>query len=243
MDIERRHEYEEMGGCILILDGERKSAELAEKCLCQAGYDVDKCVDVEQALQRLMQQKFDLVILDLAQLGLAGGRFCRRLREQFSCQVLLLIAPGDIATQYDGGIAWGAAGFVAKPFRPHELIQQVAALLASASLPSGIAQCFSICGLTIDRKQHICLLDGRQIALTPLEFEILRLLATNRGRVVSAEELFCRIWREPYLNGGNTVMVHIRHLREKLGETPQPPRFIKTVRGIGYIMEVMDQPA
>ena len=140
------------------------------------------------------------------------------------------------------GLTLGADDYITKPFNPLEVVARVRTQLRRASTYNHAAapesaEEIDIRGLVINRAAHSCSLYGEQIALTPLEFEILWYLASNQGRVVPSQELFEAVWQEKYFKSNNTVMSHIGRLRDKLHEPPKQPKFIKTVWGIGYEIE------
>lgn len=228
-----------MNDSILIVDDEREIADLVELYLLNEGFDIHKCYDAEEAQALIAARVFDLAILDVMMPKVDGLTLCRRIREKYAYPVILLTARVEDVDKITG-LTLGADDYITKPFNPLELVARVKAQLRRYKHYNESAQpprIFEYNGLMIDRDRHACTLNGKPVALTPLEFEILWLLAENQGRVLSSEELFSRVWGETYLNDNNTVMVHIRRIREKLGEKPREPRFIKTVWGVGYIIE------
>lgn len=136
----------------------------------------------------------------------------------------------------------GADDYITKPFNPLEMVSRVKAQLRRYTFYNGAEtlenkEIFDSAGLIVNHQTHVCTLYEKEIALTPTEFNILWLLCKNADKVVSTEEIFEKIWNEKYLDSNNTVMVHIRRIREKLNEPSRNPKFIKTVWGVGYKIE------
>ncbi|MEG1997247.1 MAG: response regulator transcription factor, partial [Clostridiales bacterium] len=212
-------------------------ADLVELYLLNEGYQVSKYHDSVHALTLIENQEFDLAVLDIMMPGIDGLTLCRKIREQYHYPVIFLTAKVEDMDKIFG-LSLGADDYITKPFNPLELVARVKAQLRRYKRYNHDGgkddPLLEYNGLTIDKDSHVCTLNGKAIALTPLEFEILWLLMDNRGKVISAEEILSRIWGEAYLDGNNTVMVHIRRIREKLAEPPRNPRFIKTIWGVGY---------
>jgi len=224
---------------ILIVDDETEIADLVELYLTNEGYLVHKFYDPHAAKSCLEQETFDMAILDIMMPGIDGLTLCQTIREKHNYPVLLLTAKVEDIDKITG-LSLGADDYITKPFNPYELLARVKAQMRrykfyNEGVPDSTV--FECQGLMIDRERHDCTLNGKAVNLTPLEFEILWLLAKNNGRVVSIEDIFTTVWGEAYLDSNNTVMVHIRHLREKLGEPPRQPRLIRTVWGVGYKIE------
>ena len=226
---------------ILVADDEKEIADLVELYLKNEGYDIRKFHDGLSAWQDIQENPPDLAILDAMMPGLDGFALCQKIREKYNFPVIMLTAKVEGMDKING-LSLGADDYVTKPFNPLEVVARVKAQLRrythynqESQLDSRDVIDFS--GLIINRKTHECTLDERTLELTPTEFDILWLLCENRGRVISSEQLFEKVWGEKYLNSNNTVMVHIRHLREKMGEPFRNPRFIKTVWGVGYKIE------
>ena len=225
---------------ILLVDDEQEIAQLVRLYLENEGHTVTTLYDGGEAAKAIDQQEFDFAILDVMLPGQDGFSLCARIRQAHNYPVMMLTArPED--TDKINGLAIGADDYLTKPFNPLELVARVKAQLRrytryNQGQPQPLEQ-LDIRGLRIDHEKHECFLYDQPVPLTPTEFDILWLLASNRGRVFSAEELFGKVWGEEYLESNNTVMVHIRRLRAKLGENIRKPKFIKTVWGVGYKIE------
>ena len=224
---------------ILVLDDEKEIADLVELYLKNENYNVYKFYTSEEAIECINTIKLDLAILDVMVKGKNGFEICKLIREKnFQFPVIMLtakIADNDKIT----GLTIGADDYITKPFNPLELVARVKSQLRRYTKynKNNKENIIYINGLEINKEKHKCLLYDKEIELTPLEFDILLYLATSRGKVVSSEELFEKVWKEKYLENNNTVMVHIRRIREKLKEDTKKPKFIKTVWGVGYKIE------
>jgi len=224
---------------ILICDDEKEIVELLELCLAGEAMNIYKCYNAAEVMEIVRTQKLDLAILDVMLPDEDGFSICKKIREHFNFPIIMLTAKVEDSDRIHG-LTIGADDYISKPFNPLEVLARVKAQLRryknyNSEVPS--TEIYRIGGLSIDREKHECELDGEQIQLTPIEFNILWTLCENEGKVVSAEKLFEIVWGEEYLDCNNTVMVHIRRLREKLGEQPRNPRYIKTVWGVGYKIE------
>ena len=180
-----------------------------------------------------------LVILDVMLPDISGFTLCGEIRKEHHFPVLMLTAKAEDMDKITG-LTIGADDYITKPFNPLELMARVKAQLRrytrynEADKAGDCRDIIDFNGLVINRATHECTLYDRELGLTPIEFDILWMLCENRGQVISAERLFESVWGEKYLDRNNTVMVHIRRLREKMGEPSRNPRFIKTVWGVGY---------
>lgn len=222
---------------ILVVDDEPEIADLVEVYLKSEGFSVTKCGTGTAALEILRQQNVDLALLDVMLPDISGFVLCGEIRKEYHFPVLMLTAKtGDM--DKITGLTIGADDYITKPFNPLELVARVRAQLRRSTRYNGAdkptADLLDFNGLLINKNTHEVRLYDRELGLTPLEFDILWLLASNRGQVISAERLFESVWGEKYLDRNNTVMVHIRRLREKMGEPSRNPKFIKTVWGVGY---------
>ena len=228
-----------MDARILVVDDEPEIADLVEVYLQSEGCTVYKCNSGSEALGVVKSKPVDLAILDVMLPDISGFTLCGEIRREHHFPVLMLTAKtGDM--DKITGLTIGADDYMTKPFNPLELMARVKAQLRRYTRynePEKAGDSRDIIdfnGLVINRATHECTLYDKELSLTPIEFDILWMLCENRGQVISAERLFESVWGEKYLDRNNTVMVHIRRLREKMGEPSRNPRFIKTVWGVGY---------
>lgn len=228
---------------ILILDDESEIADLVEVYLNNEDYEVYKCYTAQEALACVEEKEIDLALLDIMLPDINGFTVCKRIREHHNYPIIMLTAKENEADKITG-LTFGADDYITKPFRPLELVARVKAQLRrykkyNPSQLSGVPEDNIIhSGLIMNIKDHSCTLNEIPLSLTPTEFSILRILLERLGMVVSAEELFHEIWSdEYYCKNNNTITVHIRHLREKMNDTGESPRYIKTVWGVGYKIE------
>ncbi len=224
---------------ILILDDEKEIADLVELYLKNENYNIYKFYNSKDAIKCIDKEKIDLAILDIMIGEINGFEICKMIREKnLNFPIIMLTAKIEDKDKITG-LTLGADDYITKPFSPLELVARVKAALRRYTKynEKTAEENIYIEGLEINKETHKCLLYEKEIELTPLEFDILLYLANNRGHVVSSEELFEKVWKEKYLDSNNTVMVHIRRIREKLKEDTRNPKFIKTVWGVGYKIE------
>jgi len=227
---------------ILIVEDEREIADLIEIHLRNEGFDVLKAEDGERALRLLEGHEVHLVILDIMLPGLDGLEVCRRIRKDRAIPVLMLSARSEDMDKILG-LSTGADDYLTKPFNVLELLARVKSqlrryLVLNAKSRNEAADPRIVSGgLIMDKERHTVMVDDREIRLTAIEFGILFLLAGHPGRVFSAEEIFKTVWADRYYDSNNTVMVHIRKIREKIEDEPGRPIHIKTIWGVGYKYE------
>lgn len=227
---------------VLIVDDEHEIADLVEVYLRNENYEVFKFYSAKEALSCVETTELDLAILDIMMPDMNGFALCQKIREKYTYPIIMLTAK-DEETDKITGLTLGADDYITKPFRPLELVARVKAQLRrykkynTQQAPANESVIVHS-GLVMDVKKHKCLLNEKPLELTPTEFSILRILLERRGSVVSAEELFHEIWKDEYYSkSNNTITVHIRHLREKMGDTADNPKYIKTIWGVGYKIE------
>ncbi len=223
---------------ILIVDDEKEIADLVALYLRNEGYEVFLCYSGNDALKVIAKERLDLAILDVMLPDISGFDLCTKIRENHCYPVIMLTAKGEELDKITG-LTLGADDYMTKPFLPLELVARVKAQMRRYKrYNTGTEKdesVISVSGLMLNNKTHECTLNERPLNLTPTEFSILWILCQRRGQVVSAEELFYLIWHdEYYVKNNNTITVHIRHLREKMGDSFEDPRYIKTVWGCGY---------
>jgi len=227
---------------VLIVDDEQEIADLIELYLKNEDYDIHKFYTAQEALSCIDAVELDLAILDIMLPDISGLSICQKIREKHTYPIIMLTAK-DTETDKITGLTLGADDYITKPFRPLELVARVKAQLRRYKKFSGQAiksdsGLIVHSGLVIDANTHEVLLNEKPLSLTPTEFSILRILCEHKGNVVSSEQLFHEIWGDEYFSkSNNTITVHIRHLREKLGDTLDSPKYIKTVWGVGYKIE------
>lgn len=226
---------------ILVVEDERRMQEIIAEYMRRGGHDCFLADDGVEALLALKNHPMDLMILDIMMPGLDGFSVCKLAREVSSLPIIMLTAKGREDDKLKG-YEFGADDYMTKPFLPLELVARVKAQLRRYKrYNAGVENddsVINISGLVLNNKTHECTLNEKPLNLTPTEFSILWILCQRKGQVVSAEELFYLIWQdEYYVKNNNTITVHIRHLREKMGDSFEDPKYIKTVWGCGYKVE------
>ncbi|WP_312441996.1 VanR-ABDEGLN family response regulator transcription factor [Lacrimispora sp.] len=229
---------------ILVVDDEHEISDLIELYLQNENYSVFKFYTAKEALACIETTELDIAILDIMLPDMSGFALCQKIREKHAYPIIMLTAK-DQEIDKITGLTLGADDYITKPFRPLELVARVKAQLRrykkynSAQANASGENVIVHSGLVLNSSTHECLLNEKPLDLTPTEFNILRILLERKGKVVSAEELFREIWKdEYYTKSNNTITVHIRHLREKMGDTVENPQYIKTIWGVGYKIEL-----
>lgn len=227
---------------ILVVDDNPEIREIIRILLTGEGYEITEAADGIRALKELERCDFDLIILDIMLPSMNGYEVCQKIREKSNAPILFLSAR---TTDSDKilGFSSGGDDYLAKPFSYSELLGRTKALIRRYHVYQGkereeISDSLSFGNLTIDTTHRQVLLNGQNIELTTTEYEMLNLLAKNRRQIFSAQKLYESIWNEPYYYGANnTVMVHIRNLRQKIEKDPKNPALIRTAWGKGYFFE------
>ncbi|WP_430609841.1 vancomycin resistance response regulator transcription factor VanR-C [Enterococcus sp. DIV0876] len=226
---------------IIVVDDEKEIAELVATFLRNEGFQVDTFYDGASALIHLEKESIDVAVLDVMLPDIDGFKLLQQIRQQHFFPVLMLTAKGEDIDKITG-LSLGADDYVTKPFNPLEVVARVKTQLRRYQRYNHAPQQQSIDiyekeGLLLKISSHQCFLYNKEVFLTPIEFKILLYLFEHQGNVVASETLFEAVWKEKYLDNNNTVMAHVARLREKLQEQPRKPKFVKTVWGVGYIIE------
>lgn len=231
------------GKDILVVDDEQEIAELIEIHLLSHDFRVKKASNGQEAINILKENDIDLVLLDVMMPELDGIATCEKIREFSNIPIIMVTAK---TTDQDKikGLSVGADDYVTKPINPLELIARVKAQLRRYNELNNAKteekekdSHIEIRNFSIDKNLHKFVIDGEEIKLTPIEFDIVYLLASNAGQVFSADEIFEKVWTEKAYEAANTVMVHIRRLRNKINDEQRAQRVITTVWGVGYKIE------
>lgn len=228
---------------ILVCDDDKEIVEAIEIYLSQEGYRILKAYDGMEALRILETEEVNLLILDVMMPRLDGIRTTLKIREKNSIPIIILSAKSEDADKILG-LNVGADDYVTKPFSPLELVARVKSHLRRYTQFGGNTgretdKIYEAGGLRMNDDLKEVTVDGEQVKLTPIEYNILRLLIKNQGRVFSINQIYESIWNEEAIGADNTVAVHIRHIREKIEINPKDPRYLKVVWGVGYKIEKM----
>ncbi len=222
---------------ILVVDDEEAIAEAVRARLGSEGYRVVVAGDGPQAIALHASEQPDLVVLDLMLPGMDGLEVCKEIQRERWTPVLMLTAKAEEADTV-AGFAVGADDYLTKPFSLRELVVRVKAILRRVDRIKGVSGApdgpIERNGLMLDPQRRIVTVDGQEVALTPLEFEILHALARDPGVVLARDQLMDRVWGYRDYAGGRVVDSHVARIRRKLGEDGNDPRFIRTVHGVGY---------
>ena len=225
-------------GKVLVADDDKNICELLRLYLVKEGFQVVLAGDGEEALARFSAENPDIILLDVMMPRLDGWQVCREIRKVSNAPIIMLTAKVEDIDKIKG-LTMGADDYMTKPFNPLELVTRVKSQLRRYrwynTKEDKESEEFHIRGLDIWKDRHLCTLNGKDLELTPMEFDIVWLLCENANKVVDTEQLFETVWKEKYLeNNNNTVMAHVARIREKMHEVPRKPKYIKTVWGVGY---------
>ncbi|MGB4092437.1 MAG: response regulator transcription factor [Ruminococcus flavefaciens] len=226
---------------ILVVDDDHDIVNAIAKLLGKEGYIIYKAYNGLEAIDMLMQHEIQLILIDVMMPKLDGLSAMMKIREKNNIPIIVLSAKSEDSDKILG-LSMGADDYITKPYNPMELVARVNSNLRRYLSLGAAGRTMSdnklrIGGLELDKDARQITLDGEPVKFTPTEYKITELLMENSGRTFSAEDIYSRIWNEDSYSVENTVMVHIRHIREKIEINPSEPRYLKVVWGIGYKME------
>jgi len=222
---------------ILVVDDEADLIELVSYNLRKEGFTVDSASDGEKALEKIRKGTYSLVILDLMLPGIQGIELCRIIRNDpktVNLPIIMLTAKGEEVDRIIG-LEMGADDYMSKPFSPRELVARVKAVLRRSMEKPAAEKILKIGELEIDKERYTVTVKGKPVKLSATEYRLLLFLAERRGRVFSRDQLLDAVWRDEAFVEPRTVDVHIRRLRANIEKEPAHPKYIKTMRGIGYL--------
>ena len=226
---------------ILVCDDDKEIVEAIEIYLTQDGHQVLEAYDGIEAVEILKKESVDLLIMDIMMPRMDGIRATLKIREKHNIPIIILSAKSEDADKILG-LNIGADDYITKPFNPLELVARVKShlrrymQLGSTTIKESEA-IYTVGGLAINDDLKEMTVDGEQVKLTPIEYNILLLLVKHQGKVFSIDQIYENIWNENAVGVDNTVAVHIRHIREKIEINPKEPRYLKVVWGVGYKIE------
>jgi len=227
-------------GTILIVDDEKEIRKLITIYLKNEGYEVLQAGDGEEGLEIVKKRDVHLIVLDIMMPKIDGIHMCMKVREIAEMPIIMLSAKTQDMDKILG-LTTGADDYVAKPFNPLELIARIKSQLRRYMKMSGTSvqdeNEIEIGDMKVNIVTRQVIIANEEVKLTPREFEVLELLVRNQGMVLNAAQIYERVWKEQAFQSDNTVMVHIRKIREKIEAIPRKPRYIKTVWGVGYKIE------
>lgn len=226
---------------ILVVEDDNNISDLLEIYLQNEGYEIITALTAEDVLENQMQVGIDLAIIDIMLPGENGFYLCKEIRKKYNYPIIMLTAKSDESSKITG-LTMGADDYITKPFLPLEVVARVKAQIRrfkKYNLKEGKENqednILSFAGIKLNIKSRECFVNNKFVSLTPSEYCILRVLLEKQGEAIESEELLKLIWNNDYYaKNNNTITVHIRHLREKLGDKAEKPKYIKTVWGVGY---------
>lgn len=223
---------------ILIVDDDKTIVEFLQIFLIKEGYEVSISYNGEGALYKIKNEKFDLILMDIMMPKIDGFEAIKIIRKFTNVPIIFVTAKDSQQDKITGFIS-GCDDYITKPFDLVELSLRVSAILkrVSTSLVKENKDIIKVKDLELNLKEHTLYKEQNEIKLTPKEFDILFLLARNKGRVFPSNEIYERIWGQEFLENDNSLLTHIRNLREKLNDTVKNSKYIKTVWGVGYKIE------
>ena len=218
---------------VLVVEDEDSYSDALAYVLRKEGFDVALAATGPAALEEFSRAGADIVLLDLMLPGLPGTEVCRQLRQVSSVPVIMVSAK-DAEVDKVVGLELGADDYVTKPYSPRELVARIRAVLRRGVEPDLVPATLEAGGVRMDTERHVVTVKGEEIRLPLKEFELLELFLRNAGRVLTRAQLIDRVWGADYVGDTKTLDVHVKRLRAKIEPDPAHPRYLVTVRGLGY---------
>lgn len=225
-----------MGKRVLVVDDEKLIVKGIRFSLIQEGFEVDCAYDGEEAIEKIKNNTYDVILLDVMLPKADGFEVCQQVREFSDIPIIMLTAKGDDMDKILG-LEYGADDYITKPFNILEVKARIKAIIRRSGKKEEKVDESNILvknGMKIDRESRRVFIDEQEINLTAKEFDLLEILATNPDKVYSREQLLSLVWKYEYAGDARTVDVHIRRLREKIEKTPSNPKYVFTKWGVGY---------
>jgi two-component system KDP operon response regulator KdpE len=232
--MKEQEQMSKSGARILVVDDEVEITRALQSSLTVHGYEVFTASDGEEALKRIANHRPDLVLLDLGLPGMSGLEVCRRVRAQSALPIIVLSVK-DTERDKVQALDLGADDYVSKPFGINEVLARVrVALRHTAQVQTGTEPIFALGQLRVDFAQRLVTNNGQEVKLTPTEYDLLKALIKNRGKIMTRQMLLSQVWGTGYGADSHYLHVYIGQLRRKIESDPAHPRFILTVSGVGY---------
>lgn len=231
---------------VLVVEDDPQAQKLIEDMLKHEGYEVVRALDGADAVTKVEGERPDIILLDLMLPKIDGFDVCRQVRAKYQTPIIVLSARGEEIDRVLG-FRLGVDDYVTKPFSPVELALRVKAILrrledsATSAAKSRESNALKYAGFSINRRSHTVTVRGRNVNLTPKEFDLLWFLASHPNRVFTREQILDRVWGPDYFGDDNAVSVFIRRLRKRIESDPDRPHFLRTVWGVGYKFEVSEE--
>jgi two-component system response regulator RegX3 len=221
---------------VLVVEDEDSYSDALSYVLRKEGFDVALAGTGPEALEEFERHGADIVLLDLMLPGLPGTEVCRRLR-QISAVPVIMVSAKDTEVDKVVGLELGADDYVTKPYSPRELVARIRAVLRRGAEPDQTQMTLEAGSVRMDVERHVVTVNGNEVRLPLKEFELLEMFLRNTGRVLTRGQLIDRVWGADYVGDTKTLDVHVKRLRAKLEPDPAHPRYLVTVRGLGYKYE------
>lgn len=218
---------------VLIIDDDQKHSQLLQAYFKRFGIKLSCAINAEQGFKKLSREEPDLLLLDVMLPGMDGFEICREIRKTNNIPIIMLTARGDIIDRVSG-LELGADDYIGKPFEPRELVARVQATLRRAELTGATTGHLEFDGLSIDTETRAVRVDGEVVELTSMEFELLHILAKRHGRKLSRDDILSELRGIDAAILTRSVDIMVSRLRQKIGDTQKPAKFIQTVWGRGY---------